>query len=425
MGHSSVIIYAPDTMPTDIAAVLGIAGTDLQSLCTSLAINKWAKYKPVSYAETGRLNDDTTESQRKSANYGLEYIPTWSVIGKMLYFWLQQYDVSYNAPDCGIQAEYWHYKMPSGGIYSPFRLSDFAKNTTIGYYHYAHAPIGGLRYTSALISPSGYLSIVYDNDTEQSSMSIKLTDLRYDGGGQISLSGFYFGVALVRTSGASSSSAKRYVMTSDTAQDAIELGSHIYPVFLDSAAVEDFMANSDTQTFYAMPFLANDEIYATITKGGTTMKTFLSSFSGIYADMFVALWEREIITITRRYAEGEISALSSYRDTESSTRLLYYHFTITNNMGDLNLVAKYTLSVYKDDGVTLIKDKVVTGIVISYQAGYNSEAINSSIDLADVTGGLEDAAYVRVIVEVDDVNVVSKRSSSDVCGVTDGPSPWS
>lgn len=426
MSHTKNVITAPITMPSDVAAVLSIAGTDLGDICTSLAINKWAKYKPVKYAKIARLNDDTTESERAAANYGIEYIPTWSLIGKMLNFWLQQYDVSQNAPDCGIKSEYWHYRMPDGGLSSPYRLTDFVKSTTVGYYHDAHAPIGGLRYLTAEISPAGQLSIIYDNDTEQSVMSLKLTDLRYDGGGQISLSGFYFGVALVRESGASSSSAKRYVMTDVNASDAIEYGSHIYPWFLDSAAVTDFMGgNSDTTRFYSMSFLSNDEIYATITKAGSTLKTFLSSFSGVTANKFVALWERQVITINRIYAEGTVSALSAYRDPQD-TRKLYYIFTLTNTSYQQTLTMKYTLTIYKSDGVTVIDTRVVTGISLPYGSS-NAVTINTSIDLAQISGGLANAYYVRVISEVTSsggYGIVSQRSSSEQCTVTDGPSPY-
>ena len=67
MAHGTNIISAPVVMPTDIAAILGIDGTDLETLCTSPAINMWAVYKPIQVAQYNEI----TLAQRKSINFGI------------------------------------------------------------------------------------------------------------------------------------------------------------------------------------------------------------------------------------------------------------------------------------------------------------------------------------------------------------------
>ena len=72
MSHQTNVINAPVTMPSDMAAVLRISGTDLQANCQAQQINMWAKYKPIQYSQVTQLSD----SRRASLNYGLINIPT-------------------------------------------------------------------------------------------------------------------------------------------------------------------------------------------------------------------------------------------------------------------------------------------------------------------------------------------------------------
>ena len=110
MSHGTTYIYAPVTMPSDIAAILGIPGTDIGDLCTSGAINMWAKYKPIEYNKKGMLEDH----DRENANFGIINIPTWSNINKMAAFWFgNRASEQTNAPECGYQPIYWGYQRPT------------------------------------------------------------------------------------------------------------------------------------------------------------------------------------------------------------------------------------------------------------------------------------------------------------------------
>ena len=104
----------------DISTVVGIGGPpyDLGYMITNGTINKWAKYKPVAYAEWGEM----TEAQRALTKYGLTAPgEQTSLVGV-------------------ITSADWVYTRPSGGSSSPFRMLDFD-----GYYPEAIPPVESVR----------------------------------------------------------------------------------------------------------------------------------------------------------------------------------------------------------------------------------------------------------------------------------------
>lgn len=127
MAHSSTVISAPVNMPTDLAAVLGISGTDLATACQSSAINMWAKYKPIAYPKVGIMNDSDFAADMGA---GTSYRITWGI--KRI--------ASYNYSDFEvngvIKTQVWTWNYPTGGSGAPYRLADFN-----GYYHRAVPPI--------------------------------------------------------------------------------------------------------------------------------------------------------------------------------------------------------------------------------------------------------------------------------------------
>ena len=325
-------LVAPVTIE-DVTRMIGESTYDLGTLCQSTKINKWAKYKPVVFAKIGLL----TETNRQAANYGIHNIPTWGItangsLEKMMNFWLQHYKTTQNQPDCGIVPEYWSYLQPSGGSSSPYRLADFVKDTSEGYFHSAVAPIAPIQNTTIEITPGGQLSLVFVNGA-QSNMTLKYTDLTLETGGQMSLAGYYFGVALIRKADVAQSSATRYVQTEMAAADAISLGAHVYTFFQYGTDIASFLGQADQADFYLMPFLANDQIYDTFsrTSGGTTTtyKKFLTSFNGVTADKFAALLERQEVTIVRKYANVKVVRLTSARRS-GQTNIIDTDWEVTN-----------------------------------------------------------------------------------------------
>jgi len=412
------VIYAPIEMPAEVASVLGIAGTSLEDVCTSANINMWAKYKPVVYNTIFTL----TDAQRESANYGIHNIPTWGLVqhgevGKMLNFWLLAYKTDANAPDCGVQQDYWNYLKPDGGYQAPYRLTDFVKNTVLGYFHDAEPPIGAILNTTIEINPAGQLSINYVNGA-QDDKTLKYSDLMLETGGYMSLAGYYFGVALVRTSEAGQANATEYVQTEMTANDAVSLGAHVYSFFQDDIHLSAFMGggNVSQNTFYIMPFLANDEMYDTFTQGDSTLKKFLTSFTGVTANKFAALLERQQVTIVRKYADVKVVRLTSSRRS-GHTDIIDTDYEVENFMTDNGVtITNLTLEYLDVDGVQIRSDNLAVNPI-------NIASGNSYIGTANhnfgTEGGTANIYNVRMTVQtVQDVISFLPAESVEIAIVT-------
>ena len=124
MGLENGILTQPISV-YDIANCIGVASTDVGTLCTAKSkINIWAKYKPVRYNKIGSL----TENERKACAYGL--LDT------------REYDLSSDtaittAFDNALNRIYsWEYESPTGGNASLYRMLDFD-----GYNHNAICPL--------------------------------------------------------------------------------------------------------------------------------------------------------------------------------------------------------------------------------------------------------------------------------------------
>lgn len=103
---------------TLVSQTIGDSSGDVGTLCTSPSINKWSKYKPISYNSVlgiyGTSGTDTTILA--SVNYGLSVY-------------------SSDVPTTAFSNE-WTYNRPQGGSTSPYRLGDFRN-----YNHTANPPI--------------------------------------------------------------------------------------------------------------------------------------------------------------------------------------------------------------------------------------------------------------------------------------------
>ena len=95
---------------TLVGTTLGSGSRDVGTLCTHPNINKWSKWKPVSFNSV----DGLTEANLQSVNFGLSIPNADSDEGTAL-------------------ALPWVYNKPAGGASSPYRLGDFR--------NYEHASI--------------------------------------------------------------------------------------------------------------------------------------------------------------------------------------------------------------------------------------------------------------------------------------------
>lgn len=185
MAHSSTVISAPVNMPTDLASVLGISGTDLATACQSSAINMWAKCKPEGVASglqsmpIGIL----TDAMRQLNGYGIRtlYGNGYGSLSALVT------DLRNNSV-----RSMFEYIKPSGGTSNPYRLADFN-----GYYHRAKTPIWNpYNSTDTLrVNSDGTLQLYYYTNVNGSVMELGLKDLRFTSDSH-TFADYYFGILI-------------------------------------------------------------------------------------------------------------------------------------------------------------------------------------------------------------------------------------
>lgn len=172
MAYSNGIITAPVSI-YDVQKALGINTNDVGGLCTSVKINKFARFKPVRYASIPPI----TDANRKSVSHGIT-IPTpergTSLTGTLI------------MDACELD---WSYSLPSGGSSSPYRLTDFANAenpSSYGYFHNAVPPIQvvypreGWKFQRGS-SSNRSLVIYVDLDPDDSAINLQADDFTASG----------------------------------------------------------------------------------------------------------------------------------------------------------------------------------------------------------------------------------------------------
>lgn len=131
MAYNNGIITAPVSI-YDVQRALGSGSNYLGTLCQNLNINKWAWFKPIRTSNIGLLN----ESMRQSARYGLFFRENTDAEN------LLKGTVAINETnfDKAASSNYeWSYIRPTGGLSSPYRLTDFAcEDASLGLIGYKH-----------------------------------------------------------------------------------------------------------------------------------------------------------------------------------------------------------------------------------------------------------------------------------------------
>ena len=169
---------------TLISNTIGTVSNNIGVLCTSNKINKWSKYKPISYSSINNIYTD--DSIIQSINYGLSISAS----------------TNYKA------LSYWIYIKPTGGSTSPYRLGDFRN-----YNHAATPPItvkGYNKNINVFYKTNDYVTAFINSD-ESDAITINNLPLIKD---------YYFGVVFEDSNG------NKYPITStDTFMNG---GSSIY-----------------------------------------------------------------------------------------------------------------------------------------------------------------------------------------------------
>ena len=393
MAHGTTTISAPVVMPQDIAAILGIPGTDLGDLCTSGAINMWAKYKPIEYNKKGMLED----RDRENANFGIINIPTWSNINKMAAFWFgNRASEQTNAPECGYQPIYWGYQRPT--TYK--RLSDFSDypiSSGLGYYHEAEAPIGQSSQSEYTIDSGGNLRILYDHATgDGSGRTVRLKDLHYPTMTSYDVERMYFGVLMKKVG-----TTNVYAVTGPKIEDLGTMGAYVDISGLTAAF------NGEYEIF---PMASADQI------------PFTSDTGQMASGKWMALYEKETIGIGATIIRINIleQSLSAYRNTSQSTRNLFVNLTLLNDTYQGGVKARVYLEVYNESG-TQIGSTAQRDTPSTIPAG-GSYLMTTSVDLGSL-GNLRSAFSVRArCIPIEVTGNVAETSAATT--VTDGPSPY-
>ena len=371
MAHGSTTISPPVVMPTDIAAILGIAGTDLATLCTSSAINKWAKYKPVRYADMDVIND----SQRTSANWGIDDIPSWTRLDYMAAFMFSSSRGSLSStywPQCDrnkgyLSSSYFNYLKPNGGSSAPYRLSDFAKgaDNILGYYHEAEAPFDELVVDTVYIGSNGYVSMVFGQGA-MNDYTIKLSDLVFPGSSNISLGNMYFSVIMKKLNDYQHTNA--YVCSQDVTLS--QTSSGLYVRFYLTAS-QSWMAG----TWQLYPIISDYQFsFGTV---GSTSGHFIA-----------VIPDHKNISMQIRYAKLTIESSEGYRDMTTS-RYVYINVDVRNS-DNVYRSYKVTVDLYNSSG-TWQRGYTTTKTVSLYGGG--STTVSFEIDARQIWSSLQGGYY--------------------------------
>lgn len=384
-------IVAPVSIK-DLQQALGTSENSLGNIILTAPINKWAKYKPVRVAAVGIIND----TQRANVNYGIINIPTWININKMAYFWFGINTTSTNYPEIGDKAKYWDYDKPTGGTSSPFRLADFAKNTGIGYYREAEAPIGQLVRSSFVITAGGELSLPFPNG-EENEETVELEDLKDPNNSSYGFGNMYLGV-MIRING---STTTWYAATRTEKRSVNKSGGIVINFTTSNKSVAESMNNKTCEVF---PFFSSDAI------------AFTSQLGGYTNNKFVALQEKKSITVSIQYAKMTIAPSTFYvYRTSPSAKTLNYQFSIVNDSYNGSLTASCT--VYASNLSNFPSSSTVSATVTLTVAKGQTTSKTGGINLGQVNASFY--KYCKIVVSPTS-NILFKTDTSDAGNVIDG-----
>ena len=320
---------------TLVGNAIGISSKDVGTLCSSPAINKWSKHKPVIYPAIS-----TTGNWWKAVdgNCGLS-IPEYSNINNLV-----------TAITNGVT---WNYNKPTGGASSPYRLGDFR-----GYAHDAYIPFEGF-----YVPPTAYNNSA--NSVVGASMgilmslgemdSLVITDID-------KIKDWYFGCYMIKSSG---TLYPRYITTAKPISDG-------------TSNVEIPIYGLPSGTYYVYPFLCKKP--STSLDIPETSNTFVA-FEGI---------TRQTVNI----ANNPISVLidAKWRNNDVNSGVIEMELRLTNNASESvtlqNCYAaiRYGSTAYQDPYLLGEKSEALGSITIPANSTVTRN-LSFSIHNSDSTSG--------------------------------------
>ena len=283
-----------------VSSAIGLGSNDVGALCSSSNVNKWSKWKPVSYQSNSPIND----SILSSIKYGID-VQSFTSITDLVNYYLSNIPAKYT------------YSKPLGGITSPYRIGDFR-----GYNHSAVRPISGNTIPSSLIRDNSYLYLSLSSNN-QSSYDVSYSDL--------GLGSYFFGYYVVSGNGI------QYIFTYPL-EDYITVSISENKLY---SSITNFDPTASTYTIY--PLICNISGLNTTNISGLPSNITFMPIDGL---------SKSTVLLIDSYSW----AVNDYYWQDGNT--VYYSFTLTNNTSSnytftsVKVAAKANTSAWSDPLLT-------------------------------------------------------------------------
>lgn len=327
-----------DTLNEEGGSVNNVFETFFQP---SAKTNVWAKYKTFRH----KIKIGVTDAIRREASYGVGNIPYFTNTANMASF---MYDNS-STPTNGAQSSYFTHLLPRGGEDEPYRLEDF-----VGYYPAATPPIGQHYTNEMMISSNGGIIpyFVLGNETDY---TIKLKDLnigQYVGNAAVDTDNWYLGICFVNAS------KKMYITQSTYISQVNEYGA--------SFNINSFGGHAGEYTVFA--FLSNTKI-ASLTETPLTTGYFIP-----------LTMTKSTLKVNAFSAGIELSEFLAWKDTATSSRSIYWRYTLDNTDDTQYITSGVNLVVYNTSGVQ-IGSATTSNVTI---AANSTKIVTGSVDVGSI-----------------------------------------
>lgn len=228
----------------DVQRCFGTSKNDVGDLIANVAINKWAKYKPVRSSSHDTVTGQWNASQHKwganaswwkaGGSCGLEH-QIFNNIGSITNTTSFLYKLVHGLLP-------WTYLRPQGGVSQVYRLQDFAQ-----YFHDAVPAVGQLGGSGRTIyvpsSGSGMRQLTLNYDVPDDELNLTLADFEYNG---VSFQDYYLAVVML----------KQGTNTYLIASSVNKIGS------TGSGQIDFEIGYSDVGTWKVIPFISSVNITA-------------------------------------------------------------------------------------------------------------------------------------------------------------------
>ena len=415
MANSSGIITAPVRQIADVKTVLGESVNTLSGLCKSSKINRWAKYKPVKYANVAP-NRSGTWWQAYNMQCGID-IKSYSTISAMLTAWMAKTNYAWE--------DFWKYDPPTGGTY-PYRLFDFNN-----YKHTSTNPDNDKPFPTYSMPDSVIRYFVDGNFVIGANASIYKRSSNNDylltfddinvpsGAATVDLANMYFSMAFVYNY--TSATNKQYSFqstyckfnvnaTSDTHDDSYGKSVRMTPAFSNVSLLN----NGD---YLAFPFLSSVRLWDT-GSSSTSNPVYLASnnaaltANGIYVPLPYA---GKIITVSQQTIYFSTVLTATFSSSHVYTMTLKATNKTTSTKAIDYALITYTIYSYQADSsgnIDYQNPSVHTGTWGTSSANVNANATATTTKTVSITWS-NYGGYIQASIQSSVGTVESASTSLD------------